>query len=110
MTFDQDNRTVFLLAPLAVMTARHGQGIGQKLLNNALKFLREANVDVVMTYGDPNYYNKVSFQSVSENQAAAPFKLQYPHGWLGLSLTEQTLLPLKGRSHCVSALNDPVFW
>lgn len=110
LTYEQDDRTVFVLAPVAVATEKQGQGFGQKLLNHGLNSLRQAGVEVVMTYGDPNYYGKVGFQPVSEDDATAPFKLQYPHGWLGQSLTGQAWSPLKGRSHCVAALNDRVFW
>lgn len=110
LTFELDNRIVFLLSPMAVITERQSQGIGQSLLNYALDVLRKTGVDVVMTYGDPNFYNKVGFQAVREDEIAAPLKLQYSHGWLGQSLTGKPLSALKGRSQCVSALNDPAFW
>jgi predicted N-acetyltransferase YhbS len=110
LTYAQDDRTVFVLAPVAVMTERQGQGIGQKLLRQGLNVLRDAGVDVAMTYGDPNYYQKVGFQPVSEDDAPAPFKLQFPHGWLGQSLTDRPWSALSGPSYCVPALNDPVFW
>ncbi len=110
LTYPQDDRTVFVLGPVAVMTERQGQGIGQALLRHGLQVLRDVGVDIAMTYGDPNYYQKVGFRPISEDEAPAPFKLQLPHGWLGLSLTDRPWSPLKGPSSCVSALNDPVFW
>lgn len=110
MTYAQDDRTVFILSPLAVITERQGEGIGQALLRHGLHVLRDAGVDVVMTYGDPNYYGKVGFQPVSEQDAAAPYALKYPHGWLGQSLNGRPLTPLRGSCQCVKALADPVLW
>jgi predicted N-acetyltransferase YhbS len=93
-----------------VATDHQGKGIGQGLLSHGLAALRRAGVDIVMTYGDPSYYAKVGFMPVSEADAAAPYKLNQPEGWLGQSLTDHPMTPLKGPSRCVAALNDPVYW
>lgn len=110
LTYEQDDRTVFVLAPVAVATDRQGKGIGQRLLNHGLASLRDAGVDIAMTYGDPNYYAKVGFVPISEADAQAPFPLNHPEGWLGQSLTDRAMAPLRGPSRCVEALSDPVFW
>ncbi|MCF8017684.1 MAG: N-acetyltransferase [Chromatiaceae bacterium] len=110
LTYEQDQRTVFVLAPVAVATDQQGKGIGQRLLNHGLAALRSAGVDIVMTYGDPGYYAKVGFRPISEADAAAPFTLQQPEGWLAQSLTDRAVTPLKGPSRCVEALNHPVYW
>ncbi|MFP4280644.1 MAG: GNAT family N-acetyltransferase [Halochromatium sp.] len=110
LTYEQDERAVFVLAPVAVATDQQGKGIGQRLLNQGLATLRSAGVDIAMTYGDPGYYTKVGFRPISEADAPAPFKLSRPEGWLALSLTDRAMTPLKGPSRCVEALNDPVFW
>ncbi|NEX15815.1 MAG: GNAT family N-acetyltransferase [Halochromatium sp.] len=110
LTYEQDERTVFVLAPVAVATDQQGKGIGQRLLHQGLAALRSAGVDIAMTYGDPGYYAKVGFKPISEADAPAPFKLQQPEGWLAQSLTDRAMTPLKGPSRCVEALNDPVFW
>lgn len=110
LSFDQDGRTVFVLAPVAVATDRQGQGVGQKLLTFGLDALRAAGVDVAITYGDPNYYAKVGFAPITEQIARAPLPLSQPEGWLGQSLTDQPLESLKGPSRCVDALNNPAYW
>ncbi|MBK1621459.1 GNAT family N-acetyltransferase [Lamprobacter modestohalophilus] len=110
LTYEQDQRTVFVLAPVAVATDQQGKGIGQRLLNHGLAVLRKAGVDIAMTYGDPGYYAKVGFKPISEADAPAPFKLQQPEGWLAQSLTDRAVTPLKGPSRCVEALNHPVYW
>ena len=69
LRYEQDNRTVFVLAPVAVATDQQGKGIGQRLLIHGLASLRSAGVDIVMTYGDPNYYAKVGFVPISEADA-----------------------------------------
>ena len=110
LTYEQDERTLFVLAPVAVATDRQGKGVGQGLLTHGLAALRSAGVDIVMTYGDPSYYARVGFLPISEAEAPAPFPLKYPEGWLAQSLTARAMAPLRGPSRCVAALNDPVFW
>ena len=110
LTYDRDDRTVFVLAPVAVATGHQGKGIGQVLLAHGLAALREAGIDVAVTYGDPDYYSRVGFAPITEAFAQAPFKLKHPEGWLGQSLTDREMTPLKGPSRCVRALNDPAFW
>lgn len=110
LSYEKDERTVFVLAPVAVAPDRQGRGIGQKLLTHGLAALRSAGIDIAVTYGDPNYYAKVGFIPISEADASAPFPLKHPEGWLAQSLTNRAMAPLKGPSRCVDALNDPAFW
>ncbi|WP_372922565.1 GNAT family N-acetyltransferase [Roseovarius sp.] len=110
LSYEKDERTVFVLAPVAVAPEQQGRGIGQKLLNHGLAALRSAGIDIAVTYGDPNYYAKVGFIPISEAGAPAPFPLNHPEGWLAQSLTNRAMAPLKGPSRCVDALNDPAFW
>lgn len=110
LTYDRDDRSVFVLGPVAVVTARQGEGIGQQLLQHALDTLRRKGVDVVVTYGAPAYYSRVGFKPVTESLIPAPYRLQHPEGWLAQSLTEAELPPLMGKARCVEAFNNPVFW
>lgn len=105
-----DTRSAFVLAPVAVATDRQRSGIGVGLLRHGLNALRSEGVDVALTYGDPAYYGKVGFAPVSTEIAPTPQPLQYPEGWLGQSLTDQPLTPLRGPVTCVAPLNDPAFW
>ncbi|WP_306115580.1 MULTISPECIES: GNAT family N-acetyltransferase [unclassified Roseovarius] len=110
LIFESDNRTVFVLGPVAVATNRQGQNIGQRLITHGLEALRTEGVDLVVTYGDPNFYKRIGFSAITEEDVPAPFPLQYPEGWLGQSLDDMPLTPLNGPSRCVPAFNDPVFW
>lgn len=110
LTYPEDARTVFVLAPVAVTTGHQGRGIGQALLRFGLDEMRRHGAEVAVTYGDPAYYGKVGFRPIAEAEAAAPFPLTFPDGWLAQSLTDRPLEPLKGPSTCVPALADPAYW
>lgn len=110
LTYEEDDRTVFVLGPVGVATHCQGRGIGQGLLAHGLAGLRKADVDVAVTYGDPNYYSKLGFRPITEEFARAPFKLKHPKGWLGQSLTDRKLKPLTGPSRCVEAFRRPDYW
>ena len=100
----------FILSPVAVHTSYQGQGIGQKLIKYGIGQLREKDVNLVFTYGDPAFYSKVGFQFISEEVAEAPFKLTQPEGWLCQSLDGDEIKPIAGGSSCVSALNKTKYW
>lgn len=110
LTYAQDPRTVFILSPMAVAVERQGQGLGQSLLTRALAALREAGVDVVVSYGAPAFYGKVGFMPLLDATAHAPLPLSHPEGWIGQSLTGKALTALQGPSSCVGSLNNPAFW
>lgn len=110
LRYPQDERTVFLLAPVAVATGHQGKGVGQNLIRHGLEVLTAGGVDVAITYGDINFYARVGFAPIGEDIAKAPLPLQYPEGWLGQSLTSRTLEPVKGPSTCVHAFDNPEYW
>jgi predicted N-acetyltransferase YhbS len=101
---------VYMLAPVAVSSEHQGKGIGQALINYGLNELKKRSVDVAVTYGDPSFYSKVGFRALSENVIQAPLKLSMPFGWLGQSLTGESIPAINERPLCVKAFNDPVYW
>ena len=110
LSFEGDTRTVFMLAPVAVATDRQGKGVGQRLIAHGLEALRHEGVDIVVTYGDPNFYGRVGFKPITVDALPAPFALQHPEGWQGQSLFDAELTPCKGPARCVEAFNDPALW
>ncbi|GGB88487.1 N-acetyltransferase [Marivita lacus] len=110
LRFADDPRLVFLLSPMAVATEHQGKGVGQALLSHALNALRAEGVEVAVTYGDPNFYNRVGFAPVTTEMLPPPQLLKMPHGWIAQSLTDAALSPLAGPSTCAPALNHPEFW
>lgn len=103
-------QSAFILSPVAVATSCQGQGVGQALINEGIADLRAQGVDVLFTYGDPNYYARVGFQVIREEQVEAPFKLSHPEGWLAQSLTEGALENVEGPLSCIPALNKKAYW
>ncbi len=101
---------IHMLAPVAVSTEDQGKGIGQALINYGLNELKKRSVSVVVTYGDPSFYSKVGFQSLSEKFIQAPQKLSIPFGWLGQSLNAGPIPAINERPACVKEFNDPVYW
>ena len=101
---------VYMLAPVAISTEYQKKGIGQALINYGLSELKKRSVNVVVTYGDPSFYSKVGFEPLSENIIQAPLKLSMPFGWLGQSLTGESIPIINERPECVKQFNDPVYW
>lgn len=110
MTYPKEDRTVFILAPVAVATAHQGTGLGQRLIAHGHEALRKDGVDVVLTYGDVNFYSKVGYAPITETEAQPPLPLQYPQGWLGQNLNDTAFTPLAGPSQCVAPLSHPDHW
>ena len=110
LTFAGDDRTVFMLSPVAVGPDHQGQGVGQQLIGHGLDALRRHGVDIAGTYGDPNYYAKVGFRPVAQDVVPPPQPLSKPHGWIAQSLTDAPLVPLAGPSRCAPAFDNPEHW
>lgn len=108
--YEGDRRLVFVLGPVAVAPDRQNEGIGQRLIASGLDRLRQEGVEVAMTYGDPEFYRRVGFRAIAQDEVPAPFPLQQPEGWLGQSLTGAPIAPIRGPARCVAAFDDPVFW
>lgn len=110
LTYPDDPHVVFLLSPMAVAPGRQRRGLGQALLSHALEALRSEGVQIVITYGDPDYYGRVGFVPITEGQARPPLPLSLPHGWIGRPLTDERMPVLQGPSTCVPALNRSDVW
>ena len=110
LTYTNDARDVLILSPMAIHPNHQNKGIGQTLLRESIALLKDHGIDILMTYGDPNYYGKVGFLPVTEEVAPPPFPLSIPKGWIVQSLHGAKIAPLQGTCTCVSALNNPAIW
>jgi len=110
LTYTNDARDVLILSPMAIHPNHQNKGIGQTLLRESIALLKDHGIDILMTYGDPNYYGKVGFLPVTEEVAPPPFPLSIPIGWIGQSLHGAKIAPLQGTCTCVLALNNPAIW
>ena len=106
----QNRQKAFLMAPVAVHTEHQGKRIGQSLIRHGLSELKLAGVQFVATYGDPAFYSRVGFESISEQAIQPPFPLSQPEGWLGQSLEGHDLKTYSGRFACVEAYNKASLW
>jgi len=104
------NRPAFMLSPVAVSTNHQRKGIGQKLINFGLEKIKLEGVELVVTYGDPNYYSRMGFVSITESIISSPFALTHPHGWQAQTLTSEPLAPIKGETQCVEAFRRQEYW
>ena len=105
-----EERTAFLLSPVAISTQHQGQQLGQNLINYGLSYLTDMGVNLTLTYGDPAFYSKVGFKQIKETDIAPPYTLSQPIGWLAQSLDGNNTLKVTGSTRCVEAFNDPAQW
>lgn len=110
VNYADDPRSVFILSPVAVAPNLQGKGIGQQMIERGLSSLREYGIDIALTYGDINFYSRIGFVRISQDEARPPHPLTHPEGWLGQSLSSPVFSPLRGTASCASALRDPAFW
>ena len=55
-----------LIAPLSVLLEYRDQGVGSALIKEGLKRGREMGYKAAFLCGDPNYYHRFGFKSISE--------------------------------------------
>lgn len=105
---DSPHLKVYILAPLAVVKAYQQQGIGTQLIRHGLAMLRQRGADIVLVYGDPNYYRRTGFDT--GHAIEAPYPLKYPDAWMALELKAGALAEAKGVACCAVSLSSPEYW
>jgi len=101
--------SAYILAPLAVTKLAQGNGIGTLLINKGLETLKERGAEIVLVYGDPDYYMRTGFKS--DHNLKPPHKLKYPEeAWMALELVEGILTKTQGTVRCALSLNSPEYW
>lgn len=104
-----DGVSTYILAPLAVTMHEQRSGIGTLLINKGLDTLKERGADIVLVYGDPNYYMRTGFKS--GHNLKPPQKLSYPiEAWMAQELKENILTKTRGMVQCALSLNSPEYW
>jgi predicted N-acetyltransferase YhbS len=101
--------SAYILAPLAVTKLVQGNGIGTLLINKGLETLKERGAEIVLVYGDPNYYMRTGFKA--GHNLKPPHKLKYPEeAWMAQELVENILAKTQGTVRCALSLNSPEYW
>ncbi|MCW9014242.1 MAG: N-acetyltransferase [Gammaproteobacteria bacterium] len=103
-------KIAFILSPVAVASQHQGKGLGQQLINFGIQQLQTHGVELVFTYGDPDFYAKVGFVKIDEDIVKAPKNLTYPDGWLVQALNSEDITSEAGAAKCVEALNKQEYW
>ncbi len=92
-----------LLGPLAVASAKQGQGVGTAIVQAGLQRLKDSGVSHVFVLGDPAYYRRFGFER--EDGVAPPYPL--PEEWDG---AWQSLSPGDGNPDLRGRLSVPGPW
>ena len=66
-------RRLAALAPLAVLPACQGRGIGSALVRDGLQACRRGGIAGVFVLGEPGYYARFGFSSEAATAVASPF-------------------------------------
>ncbi len=61
------------LAPVAVVPAQQGRGIGSALIREGLRRCRDADIEVAVVLGRPDYYARFGFSSALGERLATPY-------------------------------------
>ena len=101
--------SAYILAPLAVTRFAQRNGVGTKLINKGLEILKERGAEVVLVYGDPDYYMRTGFKA--DHSLKPPHKLQYPEeAWMAQELVANLLAKTQGKVQCAMSLSSPEYW
>ncbi len=100
----------YILAPLGVLPDYQNKGVGSALINEGKNHFSKYGIDVLLVYGDPEYYGKFGFNDKDSQPFIPPYELKYPFGWLGLSLTKKELKNHSINFKCPSPLMKPSLW
>jgi hypothetical protein len=102
-----------LLAPLAVVPDRQGQGIGGRLIEQGVSRLADAGVALVFVLGWPDYYQRHGFEPVGSRGYDAPYPLlpEQANAWMMRALTDGFVERCRpGTVRCAQALDRPEYW
>ena len=100
----------YILAPLAVSPEHQRQSVGSNLINSGINMLTKDGVDVLLVYGDPNYYVRFGFNEEIGRSFVPKYPLEYPFGWLGMMLNETAVPNEPIRFECVQSLSRSDLW
>ena len=101
-----------ILAPLAVVPAAQGKGIGSRLVEGGLERLTAQGIALVFVLGDPAYYRRFGFAPATPMGLAPPHPLPAEHAeaWMARPLRDRPPERLRGTVACCDTLMSPELW
>lgn len=101
-----------ILAPLAVLPDEQKKGIGEKLINEGLRLLKENGTELVFVLGHPTYYPRCGFIPSGKQGYEAPYHIPEEHAeaWMVQELNGNVLESNSGVVQCSKVLNEPQHW
>jgi putative acetyltransferase len=100
----------YILAPLAVSPGYQKRGIGSQLIKSGIERLAETGSDMLLVYGDPEFYGRFGFRVDVAECYIPPYQLQYSFGWQVMALRDFEARRSAVRISCVSSLGIPALW
>ncbi len=100
----------YILAPLAVRPEYQKSGFGAQLVKQSIQQLSQMDVNILLVYGDPNYYGRFDFRTDLAEGYLPPYELEYAFGWQALKLNDSEIANLPVQITCVDALDNPQLW
>ncbi len=104
--------SVQLLAPLAVLPEVQNQGIGTQLIKEGLSQLKESGVELVFVLGHPDYYPRCGFMTAGDIGFEAPYPIPEKNAaaWMVMELKEGIIGRVQGKVQCAKVLNQSQHW
>jgi len=108
----QDNVSIAILAPLAVVPDAQRQGIGGKLIEKGLQLLSKSGVDLVFVLGHPEYYPRHGFEPAGKLGFEAPYSIpdEQADAWMVKALRPGIIDSVSGKVICADTFNRPEHW
>lgn len=105
-----DGHGIYVLAPLAVRPEHQGRGVGSLLVEDGKRRLSKMGVDLLLVYGDPEYYGRYGFSVAAAAGCIPPYEIEHHFGWQGVVLSERGIPGSTLQLVCVASLRDPALW
>lgn len=112
VTRAEDQIVAQIIAPLAILPEEQNKGIGEKLINEGLKLLKESGTELVFVLGHPSYYPRCGFIPAGEQGYEAPYPIPEEHAeaWMIQELNGGVMNKNSGKVLCSKVLNEPQHW
>ena len=101
-----------ILAPLAILPDEQRKGIGEKLINEGLRLLKESGTELVFVLGHPTYYPRCGFIPAGAQGFEAPYPIPEEHAeaWMVQGLNGDVSKTNSAKIQCSKVLNEPQHW